>query len=215
MWEWLNKNSGGLQFIAILIAVIIFILERIFSARSNYRTKMNLLDSMLKELEWNSQLLIDIGEDENEDRAVYYDTTRANFKCKNDVLLYAITTGHGILNSRRGLMEVLIGVNSAIGCYNQQVQEQHDCRFSRPDLTGYATKLIRDDQNTPKKWMCDYLNRPEELKNFIEEIRLRNWAINQGKKVRLRPALLKALGILEKDINHIKESKRWWHFWKG
>ena len=90
MWGWLNQNSGSLQFIAIFIAVIIFILERIFSARSNYRTKVNLLDSIQKELEWNSQWLDDISEDENEDRVNYYDATRANFKCKNDILLYAI-----------------------------------------------------------------------------------------------------------------------------
>ena len=49
----------------------------------------------------------------------------------------------------------------------------------------YGYKVIFKRSRSIKKWMCDINNRPEEIRNWLEELRLRNWAINNGKNNRL------------------------------
>ena len=151
MLNLLNKNSGIIETVAVVIAVIIFIFERIITSRSNFRNRLNLFEAVKKQLDWNMQWLTDIvGNDK--DIEIYYDPTRANFKCSSEVIKYAIMQGHGNLKTARPLLEALVNAaHDAILYYNQQVQEQHDCRFSSPEITGMATRL--------------YLKDPEVLKN--------------------------------------------------
>ena len=62
--------------------------------------------------------------------------------------------------------------------------------------------------------MCDINNRPEEIRNWLEELRLRNWAINNGKNNRLKPALLFAYKLVYEEISKTLNRKMWWHFGK-
>ncbi|OGD63865.1 hypothetical protein A2215_00790 [Candidatus Berkelbacteria bacterium RIFOXYA2_FULL_43_10] len=209
--KWLNRNSG----IAIITVILIFILERIFKSRSNYRSKINLLEAVKKELEWNQQWITDLVEDEQEDSTRYYDPTRANFKCGNDIISYAVTHGQSLLRSKIDLIQALVIVNDAIKQYNQQVQEQHDCRFSSPEITAIATSLYQKNPNILKNWMCDSKSRPSIIADFLIELRLRNWAINTRTKNYLRPALINAFKLIENELNYLVLNNKWWHFWKG
>lgn len=211
----LNDYQGVVACIAIVVAVLIYIAGKIGESRLNYRKRIHLLQALKKELSWEVGLLTDIVQDENEDLPHYYDPTRANFKGHNDVLVYALTRGQSVLRPNEQLFDALIRTNDALGYYNQQVQEQHDCRFSAPQLLGIATDMYRRDPQVLKKWMCDPSARPENIKYFLEELRLRNWAINSGKKCRLAPALVDVYRQIDLELNRLTQGRKWWHFWKA
>ena len=46
MLNLLNKNSGIIETVAVVIAVIIFIFERIITSRSNFRNRLNLFEAV-------------------------------------------------------------------------------------------------------------------------------------------------------------------------
>jgi hypothetical protein len=210
--EWLNDNQGLTSTIAIVIAVIFFITERLIEARKQYRQRRNLLEAVKKEIEWDMQWCNDITEDSQEDRQRYFDPTRADFKCGNEVLVYAITQGYALLNTNENLILALVAAKEAINHYNQQTQEQHDFRFGSPEVMSKTSSYLVKDKSTLKKWM-DPDKRPEGLKDFIEELRLRNWAINEGKRTVLRPYLTNALRLINEEL--VQSKKKIWEFWKS
>lgn len=219
MWgkfiESLKEDQYLYQFFTLIFAVLVFFIDKLLEKRKKYQSKITLLKSIEKELELNSQWVNDIVESED-DQINYYNPTNANFKCNNDVLMAYLPNKEGLLNKNIELMNALLIVNYAIGFYNQQVEEQHDFRFSNPHLLGLATSYIWNKPNgldMLKDWMCCEEKRPEELKYFLTELRLRNWAINKGKREKLKPALFNAINLIKKEINLINSRNFLQHFW--
>lgn len=215
-FEHVKEYQYLYQFFALIFAILVFAIDKFLEKIKKYQSKITLLKSIKKELELNMEW-IDNVINSDEYQANYYDPTAANFKCSNDVLKAYLPNKNGFLNKNDDLMKALLALNSAIGHYNQQVSEQHDCRFNAPALIGLATTLYIKNPGVLKEWMCSEEKRPQELKFFLTELGLRNWAINNGKRNVLSPKLINALELVEKELiimNSRKFLKRNWNILK-
>lgn len=215
MLNYLDQHPGLSILVAFIIAFLGWIFSVIRESRNKYRQKRNLLEAIKLEIDFDAGWIQDLSP-KGEDAVRYYDPTRANFRLRDDAITYAITNGQSVLLEDKDFIRILISVSHAARFVNQQIQEQHDCRFSSPEITGLATKIYTKDNNVLKKWMCDENNRPEELRNWLEELHLRNWAINNvGFRQQLKPSIEIAIPAINKIIDRMDSSKRWWHFWKS
>lgn len=201
--NFLNSNLGA----GIAVALLTWLIARYRGAVARINNKINLLEAIKKEIDWNRGYFLPLIEDDTKELHLFFDPTRANFKCGNDVISYAVTNGIGILNSNTNLVTGLVTLNDCIRQYNQQVQEQHDCRFGSPELTAMATRLAINEKILVQ-WMSDVNSRPDEIRDLLEEIRLRNWAINTRIRSRFRPVLIEVSDLLNTEIDRTK--KTWW-----
>ncbi|MHB8792557.1 MAG: hypothetical protein ACYC6O_04380 [Thermoleophilia bacterium] len=218
MWDSLNNNSGGFQFIAILIAILIAVFTALVTwfkeKRNKFRLKRNLLEAIKQELYFNRNWIMDLIP-LGEDAARYYDPTRADFKLRDDAVNYAITNGQSILLSEVVLIVALIRESHAVRYVNQQIDEQMMTRFCSPEFSSKMSSLVINNPNIIFEWSKDPDTIPEELRAYGDELRLRHRAINDhGFWQQLKPSLEEAIPLIENNINQMDSRNRWWHFWK-
>ena len=215
MWNWLNQNAGGLQLLAILIALFGLFEVWIREKRNKYRKKRNLLEAIKLELYFNKEWVQDLIS-QGEDAARYYDPTRANFRLRDDAITYAITNGQSILLSEKDLIQKLIAVSHAVRFVNQQIEEQMMVRFCSPEFSSKMSSLVIKNRKVIFSWFKNPDLIPDEFKEYVGELHLRHWAINDiGLWKQLKPSLKEVMPVVDKLIEEMDKNKKWWHFWKS
>lgn len=213
MWNWLNLNSGGLQFLAILIALLSILFAWIYENRKKYHEKRNLLEAIKLELDFNKKWIEDLIP-QGEDAVRYYDPTRADFRLRDDAITYAITNGQSILLSEQQLIKHLINVSHAVRFVNQQIEEQTMVRFSSPEFFSKMSSLVINNPKIVFNWYRDKNTIPNDLKEYADELHLRHQAINDnGFWRQLKPALQSTIPLINKIIDETNQNK-WRHFLK-
>ncbi len=215
MWNWLNQNAGGLQLIAILIALFGLFEVWIREKRNKYRKKRNLLEAIKLELYFNKEWVQDLIP-QGEDAARYYDPTRANFRLRDDAITYAITNGQSILLSEKDLIQKLIAVSHAVRFVNQQIEEQMMVRFCSPEFSSKMSSFVIKNRKVIFSWFKNSDLIPNEFKEYVDELHLRHRAINDiGFWQQLKPSLEEAIPVVDELIEEMDKNKKWWHFWKS